>query len=203
MLTAGDEFGRTQNGNNNAYCQDNELSWLSWQRDPEAQRLEDFTSCLVGLRRAHPIFRRPKFFQGRKIRGSEIKDIMWFTPLGREMSDEEWRYDYIRCLAMLLSGDTMDVRDPHGEVIHDDTFLLLLNAHFEAVNFTLPGLRDVEWELILDTRTDTGCIEPGPVLRAGTALELIDRSLCLLRLHTGSQSHARSEPGRMGSGITS
>ena len=193
MLTAGDEFGRTQNGNNNAYCQDNALNWLSWKRDADAQRLLDFTARLIHLRRTHPIFRRPKFFQGRKIRGSEIKDIMWFSPQGREMTDEEWRFDYVRCLGMLLSGDTMDVRDAHGEAIRDETFLLLLNAHYEPLNFTLPGREDVHWELILDTEVETGFAEKGCILHAGATLELLDRSLCLLRLHTGSHSHARSE----------
>jgi len=193
MLTAGDEFGRTQEGNNNAYCQDNALSWLTWDRDAASQRLLDFTSRLIHLRRDHPIFRRPKFFQGRKIRGSEIKDIMWFSPQGREMTDEEWRFDYIRCLGMLLSGDTMDVRDAHGEPIRDETFLLLLNAHFEPVSFTLPGREDVHWELILDTEVESGFAETGCILHAGAELELLDRSLCLLRLHTGSHSHARSE----------
>ncbi|XHR28172.1 MAG: glycogen debranching protein GlgX [Chthoniobacteraceae bacterium] len=193
MLLAGDEFGRTQNGNNNAYCQDNEFNWLPWKLGADAQRLQDFATRLIHLRRAHPIFRRPKFFQGRKIHGSEIKDIMWFTPQGREMTDEEWRYDYVRCLGMLLSGDTMDVRDAHGEAIHDESFLLLLNAHYEPVSFTLPGREDVHWELILDTEADTGFAEAGCILHAGAALELLDRSLCLLRLHTGSHSHARSE----------
>ena len=193
MLTAGDEFGRTQNGNNNAYCQDNELNWLSWERNAEAKQLHEFAARLIHLRRKHPIFRRPKFFQGRKIHGSEIKDIMWFTPQGREMTDEEWRFDYVRCLAILLSGDTMDVRDAHGEPIRDDTFLLLLNAHYETVKFTLPGREDVHWELVVDTEAETGFAEPGCILHAGAGLELIDRSLSLLRLHTGSQSHARSE----------
>ena len=94
---------------------------------------------------------------------------------------------------MLLSGDTMDVRDAHGEAIRDDTFLLLLNAHYEEVGFTLPGREDVHWELMLDTETETGFVAPGCVLHAGDALKLSDRSLCLLRLHTGSHSHARSE----------
>ena len=193
MLTAGDEFGRTQNGNNNAYCQDNKLSWLCWKRDAASQRLLDFTARLIRLRRSHPIFRRPKFFQGRKIRGSEIKDIMWFSPQGREMTDEEWRFDYVRCLGMLLSGDTMDVRDAHGEPIRDETFLLLLNAHYEPLDFTLPGREDVHWELILDTEVEKGFAENGCILHAGAGIELLDRSLCLLRLHTGSHSHARSE----------
>ena len=196
MLTAGDEYGRTQQGNNNAYCQDNAMNWLSWKRDAGGQRLFEFASRLIGLRREHPIFRRPKFFQGRKIRGSDIKDIMWFTPRGREMTDEEWHFSYVRCLAMLLSGDTMDVRDARGEPIRDDTFILMLNAHYEPVKFVLPGREDVQWELIMDTRLDSGFSESTCILNSGEDVELIDRSLCLLRLHTGSQAHARSESWR-------
>jgi glycogen operon protein len=197
MLTAGDEYGRTQNGNNNAYCQDNELSWLTWQHDVDGRRLLEFASRLIALRHRHPIFRRPKFFQGRKIRGSEIKDIMWFTPQGREMTDEEWHFSYVRCLGMLLSGDTMDVRDAHGEPIHDDTFMLLLNAHYEPMEFVLPGREDVQWELLLDTRLEGGFLETAQILSAGSGLRLVERSTCLLKLHTGLQAHARSEsPGR-------
>jgi isoamylase len=196
MLTAGDEYGRTQNGNNNAYCQDNELSWLSWQRDGGSAQLQEFSSRLIHLRRRHPIFRRPKFFQGRKIRGSEIKDVMWFTPQGREMTDEEWHFSFIRCVGMLLSGDTMDVRDSHGEPIRDDTFMLMLNAHYEPVKFILPGREDVQWELLMDTRLESAFLDSTCILNAGDELELIDRSTCLLRLHTGSQAHARSESWR-------
>src|SRR3712207_6283901 len=109
MITAGDEWARTQNGNNNAYCQDNEISWLEWEHTEEQNQLFEFTRRLIQLRREHPVFRRPKFFQGRRIRGSEIKDVMWFNPGGNEMSDEEWASPFVRCLGMLLSGDTIDV----------------------------------------------------------------------------------------------
>ena len=100
---------RTQQGNNNAYCQDNEISWLHWEHNDEQRQLLDFTKKLIDLRKEHPVFRRPKFFQGRRIRGSEIKDVMWFNPGGNEMSDEEWASPFVRCLGMLLSGDTIDV----------------------------------------------------------------------------------------------
>ncbi|MDP9291125.1 MAG: glycogen debranching enzyme GlgX, partial [Verrucomicrobiota bacterium] len=193
MLCAGDEYGRTQNGNNNAYCQDNELSWLGWERDSQAEKLTEFTSKLIHLRRAHPIFRRPKFFQGRKIRGSDVKDIMWFTPGGTEMSDDEWNSSYIRCLGMLLSGDTMDVRDFRGEPIKDDTFLLLCNAHHERVTFVLPGEEEVRWELIVCTENESGFLETPKLYSAADELPLIDRSSCLLRLGVGSQVSARSE----------
>ena len=196
MLTSGDEYGRTQNGNNNAYCQDNPISWLTWKHEGDDARLLEFTSRLIHLRRKHPIFRRPKFFQGRRIRGSDIKDIMWFTPKGREMTDEEWHFNYVRCLGMLLSGDTMDVRNVYGEPIRDDTFLLMLNAHYEPVKFILPGREDVQWELLMDTRLESGFLESSCILSAGDDLELIERSTCLLRLHTGSQAHARTESWR-------
>jgi isoamylase len=196
MLTAGDEYGRTQFGNNNAYCQDNEVSWLSWQRDVEGKELFEFTRKLIALRHAHPIFRRPKFFQGRKIRGSGVKDIMWFAPNGREMTDEEWNFSFVRCLAMLLSGDTMDIRDARGEPIRDETFLVMLNAHYEPVKFTLPGQEEVQWKLILDSQLDKGFAENGPLLKAGDEVELADRSICLLRLQTGSQASARSSAWR-------
>ncbi len=193
MLCGGDECGRTQLGNNNAYCQDNEISWTHWDWDEHAKRLNDFTGKLIHLRRNHPIFRRPKFFQGRKIRGSDVKDIMWFNPGGTEMTDEEWNTSYVRTLGLMLSGDTIDVRDFHGEPIRDDTFLMLLNAHHETLKFVLPGQEDVRWELILDTRIEEGFLETSKIFSAGDEFEIDARSFCLLRLSVGDQSHARSD----------
>jgi isoamylase len=114
MLCAGDEFGRTQGGNNNAYCQDNEISWLNWQLNEASERLLRFARRLIAFRREHPVFRRPKFFQGRPIRGAGIRDIMWFDSTGAEMTNAEWSSWFVRVLGMLLSGATMDVRDPRG-----------------------------------------------------------------------------------------
>ncbi|HWL51051.1 MAG TPA: glycogen debranching protein GlgX [Chthoniobacteraceae bacterium] len=201
MLTAGDEYGRTQYGNNNAYCQDNPVSWLSWVRDTGRNRLQTFASRLIALRKAHPVFRRPKFFQGRRIRGRGVRDIMWLTPSGTAMTNEEWNYSFVRCLAMLLSGDAIDVRDRRGEPIHDDSFLLMLNAHYESVRFTLPGKKEVRWELVLDTALEDGFADPGRLLCSGEELTLVDRSFVLLRLQAGSQDSARSDswqkrPGR-------
>src|SRR5438094_2310520 len=156
MLCGGDEWGRTQNGNNNAYCQDNEISWFNWERDEKQNQLLGFTQKLIQLRRDHPVFRRPKFFQGRRIRGSEIRDVMWFNPGGNEMSEEEWAHPFVRCLGMLLSGDTMDVFNFKGEPIRDDTFLLLINAHYEPIPFVLPCQEHIEWQLILDTMNAEG-----------------------------------------------
>src|SRR5215217_2038171 len=161
MICAGDERRRTQNGNNNPYCQDNELSWLKWEYTEEEKRLLEFTRKLIQLRRDHPVFRRPKFFQGRRIRGSEIKDVMWFNPGGNEMSEEEWSSPFVRCLGMLLSGDTIDVLSFQGEPIRDQTFLLLINAHYDTIPFVLPGEEHLEWRLVLDTMNEAGFVENG------------------------------------------
>ncbi len=196
MLCAGDEYGRTQDGNNNAYCQDNELSWLTWDPAKRDEKLTEFTRALITLRREHPIFRRPKFFQGRNIRGSDVKDVMWFNPNGEEMTEEEWLNPGVRCLGMLLSGDAIDVRSFHNEPILDRTFLLLLNAHHEIVSFTVPGREGVVWETILDTADEDGFLAE-PIKRAsGDENELTARSLALLRLTTEAGGEARASSWR-------
>ena len=193
MLCHGDECGRSQQGNNNVYCQDNELSWMHWDWDAHARQLSEFASRLIHFRGEHPIFRRPKFFQGRKIRGSDVKDIMWFNPGGTEMNDDEWTTGFVRTLGMLLSGDTMDVYDEHGELIHDDTFLMLCNAFHEPVNFVLPGHEEVRWELIIDTEEESGFLKKPVECAAGDDFELGGRSLYLLKQIVGEQSDARAE----------
>ena len=192
MLVGGDEFGRTQNGNNNAYCQDNELSWFNWDMQDWQKEMIEFTSKLIGVVRKHPVFRRPKWFHGRKIRGSGLKDIMWFGTGGSEMTEEDWTSGFVRCLGMMLSGDTMDVRDEFGEPIKDDTFLLLFNAHHEPVNFALAGKEDVEWESYLDTRYESGFAPEATKYKAGDEIDLVERSMCVVRLHKGSQENART-----------
>jgi isoamylase len=150
MLLGGDEFGRTQQGNNNAYCQDNEINWFDWERAKNRQQLLDFTSKLIALRKSHPVFRRRHFFQGRAIKG--VKDVLWLNPESREMNDEEWSNGYARALAMFLSGEAIEEEDDQGRPIKDDDFLLMLNAHHEDILFTLPIIRpDVAWQLTLDT----------------------------------------------------
>jgi glycogen operon protein len=193
MLYAGDEWARTQDGNNNAYCQDNELSWLSWEHDEEQKELLEFTKNLIKLRHDHPVFRRPKFFQGRRIRGSEIKDVMWFNPGGNEMSDEEWSSPYVRCLGMLLSGDTIDVLTFEGEPIRDETFLFLINAHFEAIPFVLPGQEHLEWTLIVDTAEEHGFLPEPLKFASGDDVEVIGRGMKLLKLASAAQARARHE----------
>ncbi|MEO6871012.1 MAG: glycogen debranching protein GlgX [Chthoniobacterales bacterium] len=193
MLTAGDERARTQGGNNNAYCQDNEISWLNWEIDEKQKGLLDFTKRLIQLRHDHPVFRRPKFFQGRRIRGSEIRDVMWFNPGGNEMTDAEWNSPFVRCLGMLLSGDTIDVQTFEGEPIRDNTFLLLINAHHEPIAFVMPGQKDVVWQLIMDTASENGFCEEPQNLVSGDEAKIEGRATMLFKLTTGSTAQARHE----------
>jgi isoamylase len=193
MLLGGDEFGRTQRGNNNAYCQDNQISWFNWEHNEHQKRLLEFTRRLIRVRKEHPIFRRPKFFQGRRIRGSEIKDVMWFNPGGNEMSDEEWASPFVRVLGMLLSGDSVDVVNFQNEPVRDETFLLLINAHYEPIQFVLPGVENLAWELILDTGDEDGFLRAPKKFSSGDDVDLAERSTSLLRLVGGTQAQARQE----------
>jgi isoamylase len=192
MICAGDEYGRTQGGNNNAYCQDSELSWLSWNRTPGQQQQQEFAAKLTHFRHAHPIFRRPKFFQGRKIRGMDVKDLLWFNADGSEMNDEHWNRSFIRCIGVVLVGFAEDVRDYYGQPIKDDTFTLLFNAHHEPVKFVMPGRRKVTWERILDTDDEAGFLAAPTLHQSGDELTLVPRSMSVFKLSAGSQEHARA-----------
>jgi isoamylase len=181
MLLGADTLSHTQLGNNNAYCQDNELSWVNWELGPDEQAFLDFVCHVVQLRRRHPVFRRRSFLQGRPIRGSGVKDIVWVNPDGREMSDEEWNQAFARCLGVYLAGEGLDEQDERGRPIRDEDFLLLFNAHHEEIAFRLPEYRPGSpWGLVLDTRQR---VEPGAAMtyRAGQAFPLAGRSLALLR----------------------
>jgi len=193
MLLGGDEWGRTQNGNNNAYCQDNEISLFDWNRDEKQNQFLEFTRKLISFREAHPVFRRPKFFQGRRIRASETRDVMWFNPGGNQMSEEEWASPFVRCIGMLLSGDASDVLNFEGEPVHDDTFLLLINAHYEPIPFVLPGQENLEWQSILDTTDPNGFLAQPGKFASGDDVELCGRTCCLLQLVKGAQAQAREE----------
>src|ERR1041385_8726442 len=192
MLSGGDEWGRSQTGNNNAYCQDNEISWFNWTHDRKQNQFLEFTRKLIAFRNAHPVFRRSKFLQGRRIRGSEIRDVMWFNPGGNEMSDEEWSSPFVRCIGMLLSGDSSDVLSFEGEPIRDETFLLLINAHYEPIPFVLPGQEHLEWQLILDTMDPNGFLAEPRKFASGDDVDLGGRSCFLLQLISGSQAQARA-----------
>jgi len=181
MLLGGDEVGRTQQGNNNAYCQDNEISWHPWSLSRAALRQLNFTRRLIRLRLDHPVFHRRLFFQGRRIHGSAVKDLSWFSPDGKEMTEDEWSNSFTRCLGLRLAGDAIEETDEKGQPIVDDTFLLLLNAHHEAIPFILPAHKArVRWELVLDTQDRV--VPRVPTYRAGENYPLEARSLAVLRL---------------------
>jgi isoamylase len=150
MLVAGDEFGRTQQGNNNAYCQDNEISWLNWA---EADHdLLAFTRELIQLRKDHPAFRRRRWFQGQPVKGKGLEDIAWFLPEGTEMEDENWNHDFARSLGVFLNGKGLHSVGPEGEHIIDDDFYVIFNAHHEALEYQIPEkLLGQNWKVILDT----------------------------------------------------
>ena len=185
MLQAGDERGRTQHGNNNAYCQNNEISWLDWKLDRPRRELLEFTKLAIELFHQHPVLRRRKFFQGRHIRGSEVKDLAWFRPDGKEMNDEDWDNWHTRCLGLRLAGDAIEEVDTHGNPIRDTTLLMLLNAHYDAIPFVLPAHRvGVRWEVALDSTQPTGKPRRTRLIRGGHEYLLDGRSVVLLRLRT-------------------
>jgi len=186
MLCGGDEISRTQHGNNNAYCQDNEVSWYNWNLDKSARDLLAFTAELLTLRREHPVLRRRRFYQGRQIRGSEVKDIAWFRPDGKEMTDEDWTSGYARSLAFRLAGDAIGEKDEKGNPIIDDTLLILLNAHHESLSFVLPAhKRGVRWQPILDTAETSDRKTKARLLRAGKEYALEARAMAVLLLRSG------------------
>jgi glycogen operon protein len=151
MLSHGDEMGRSQRGNNNPYCQDNDITWLDWRLTPEQEALLAFTRRLISFRHEQPVLRRRKYFQGRDIRGSGVKDMAWLAPEGVEMTDEAWNAPFVRSLGMLLAGELHEV-DERGEPIVGDTILVLLNAHSDKVPFTLPCIEPPRlWRRVFDT----------------------------------------------------
>jgi len=181
MLLAGDEMGRTQNGNNNAYCQDNELNWINWNLAPDDQQLIKFTRRIIQILQSHPVFRRRSFFQGRHIRGSDIKDIIWLKPDGSEMTDEEWQQSFARCLGLFLAGEGLNEYDDHGQPITDVNFLMLLNAHHDEIGFVLPSYHPgAFWKAVLDTSRDEGLGQDG-AYESGQNYPLLGRSFVLLR----------------------
>ena len=182
MLLARDEVGRTQGGNNNAYCQDNEISWVDWERDDdESQALLAFTKGLIALRRDHIVFHRNRFFHGEVIPGTQVKDVQWLRPDGQEMTQPDWDDPMARSVAVCLSGEAgLTHVTEHGEQELDDTFLLLFNAWHEPVAFHLPQQPPgAEWELLLDTAEDDAVAE-GTTVASGGELTVAARSLRLL-----------------------
>jgi isoamylase len=180
MLLAGDEMGRTQLGNNNAYCLDNEVSWVDWEAAGKQQDLIEFACALSELRRAHPVFRRRRFFSGQAApaRGA-LQDIVWLTPAGRQMTDSDWHTGYARSLGVFLNGDAITEPGPRGDAVRDQSFLLLFNAHRDTVTFALPPRRFGDaWDVLADTATAPGG-DPR-TYRASAAVDLRGRSIMVL-----------------------
>ena len=152
MLLAGDEFGHTQHGNNNTYCQDNETTWLNWNLSDEQRDFLRFVRSVIHIRRTQPVFQRRKFFQGRTIDGTDVPDISWFQPSGKEMTDEDWNAGYTQCLGVRFPGDLIGDVNERNEPITGDSVVLLVNAHHEAIPFRLPSRGESqEWERLIDT----------------------------------------------------
>jgi isoamylase len=181
MIAHGDEFGRTQQGNNNVYCQDSELSWMDWSLAEKNADLLTFARKATQLRTNHPVFRRRRFFEGRPMRrGDEIGDIAWLTPTGREMTQEDWDSGFGKCVAVFLNGNAIREPNARGERVVDDSFLLCFNAHQDAVDFVIPdGDYGQEWTAELDTTESTGTTER--VMKAGEKISVPGRSLLIFR----------------------
>jgi len=181
MLCAGDEVGRTQQGNNNAYCQDNGISWFDWAFGARAKRLLEFTRLLTHLRAKHPELHRRKFFQGRPLCDADMKDLVWIHPDGNEMNENEWRDAILQSFGCRLCGLAMDETDEHGRAITDDTLLLLFNVQPDLVSFVLPDAHPGSfWEVLVNTAVE-GEVVDSPKYGIGSQTRVSGRSLQLLR----------------------
>jgi glycogen operon protein len=186
MLAHGDEFGRTQKGNNNVYCQDNELAWIDWNLDQTQTDMVSFTQRVIQLRHEHPVFRRRRFFTGEAAKGgqSDVGDIAWFTPGGSLMGEGDWHQSYARAVATFLNGERLLAPDKRGRKMIDDSFLILFNAHYEDIQFTLPTQDyGLWWSVILDTAEDDGGghAEGGDTYSPGELVHVVARSVVVLR----------------------
>jgi glycogen operon protein len=186
MLLAGDEIGRTQAGNNNAYCQDNEISWVDWSRAADERDLLAFTQKLARLRRRHPVFRRRRFFHGAYSGASEgSADITWLTPTGDEMTQTDWRASYAKSVAVFLNGSAITEPDPRGDRVTDRKFLLLFNAGADPITFTIPEARlGTEWEIVIDTETPRGDPRDAIGFLPRTKVEVAGHAIVVLRSRT-------------------
>ena len=183
MISHGDELGRTQQGNNNTYCQDNELSWINWDLTPANESLLAFTKALIQLRKDHPVFRRRRFFEGRpeKSATSDLKDIEWLTPSAATMLDRDWNTTYARSLMVYLNGEAIPEPDSRGQKIHDESFLILFNAAEEPIDFTIPDKEfGKSWRVEVDTNSPQTL---GTVVAPGATVMVEARSVTYLMSH--------------------
>src|ERR1051326_4715487 len=184
MLLGGDEISRTQQGDNNAYCQDNEISWFDWNLNQQQKELLDFTRGLIAFRAEHPLLRRRRYFEGLFQPGADIKDLTWFKLDGTEIKDEQWNDAELRWLAMRLAGEAIDEREAEGGRISDETLLVLLNASHEPRTFTLPesgGFEKCVWERLMDTQQSTPPTPSGETYAVAAEYSLAARALALFR----------------------
>jgi isoamylase len=180
MVLGGDELGHSQSGNNNAYCQDNELSWLDWELDAEREAFLEFTAELIAMRRRHPVFSRRRFLQGDTATADGLREIIWLSPDGREMTEAEWGLPFARCLGLYLAGAAIERRDRRGRLVTDNNFVLLYNAHHESIPFQLSApLAEKVWWTVLDTAAAAPFAQQR--LEPATPYPLQGRSLALLR----------------------
>jgi isoamylase len=179
MLLGGDELSRTQRGNNNAYCQDNELSWTDWTTDTRRGEFLQFARRIILLRRHHPVFSRRRYVRADTLTAEGLKEILWLAPDGREMSESDWQQDFARCLGVYLAGGAIERRGRRGELIKDANFLVLCNAHHETITFRTPeALSAKAWQTVLDTALDDPFA--GRAVPAGENYALQGRSVVVL-----------------------
>ena len=182
MLLAGDEFGQTQSGNNNTYCQDNEIGWLNWDWTPEQADLHAFVRRLIGIWSTQPVLQRRHFFQGRPLHGADVKDVTWFDATGAEMTDEAWATGWVRNFGVRWAGDMIPGTDERGRRLVGDTLLLLFNAHHKSIPFRMPAHKvEHVWDLIFDT---TDANEPQLYDTTMTDYHLRPRSMAVFRTVT-------------------
>ncbi|MCT1627838.1 glycogen debranching protein GlgX [Corynebacterium sanguinis] len=183
MIAHGDEFARTQGGNNNVYCQDNEIAWMNWDRLEEAEELHDFTRRLIAIRKQHPVFRRRRFLEGGAL-GNDVVDreIAWLVPSGKLMKREDWDFAFGKALMVYLNGNAITEPDRRGQRVSDDSFILMFNAHFEAIEFTLPDKwLGSKWEVLIDTTEPLGYPADQDALDAGATISVPARSTVVLK----------------------
>jgi glycogen operon protein len=190
MLLAGDEIGRTQQGNNNSYCQDNQISWINWEAAD--QELLEFTKMLIHLRREHAAFSRKSWFKGEPVKDNGIEDIAWFLPDGSQMTEDHWDQGFAKSIAVYLNGQGLHAVDPEGQEIVDDNFYIIFNADNEPADYRLPSSQySKNWEVILDTETyiqQTGKQK----YNAGDVVKIAGRSVILLQhqmIRNGNKSY--------------
>lgn len=195
MLLAGDEIGRTQRGNNNAYCQDNEISWFDWEHiRPEDRDLRDFVRHLIRLRRRHRVFSRPRFFRGEMLSEAGVKDITWLTPSGNEATDDHWNNPVALSLGCVLSGAAGEFFTPGGQRDIDESFLVMMNAYYEDLDFHIPSLAALmSWEPLVDTSQPTGHVAGGTLYAPGEVYRLQAHSFALFINRASRKESPRRE----------